>query len=202
MKKDLCLKAVIAVLAILGIMLILNKKKEAFHNLTPGIYPESDTKGLLYPAYQMKNNPGLSDLDMQKAYKLYPSYAVGSYAQVTNNNFFIARSDLIRPSLDSLSKLDDKKFRIFFSTSPIKRIGRDRFIRNVLIAIGNSKLKSLIPNVIKLLDDQSILVQVAAVWALGKISRDIFLEEKCKRINLLDSNELSDEWHLTELELN
>ena len=85
MKKDLCLKAVIAVLAILGIMLILNKKKEAFHNLTPGIYPESDTKGLLYPTYQMKNNPGLSDLDMQKAYKLYPSYAVGSYAQVTNN---------------------------------------------------------------------------------------------------------------------
>ena len=85
MKKDLCLKAVIAVLAILGIMLILNKKKEAFHNLTPGNYPGSDSKGLLYPAYQMKNNPGLSDLDMQKAYKLYPSFAVGSYAQVTNN---------------------------------------------------------------------------------------------------------------------
>ena len=56
-------------------------KKEGFHNLTPGIYPMSDTKGLLYPTYQMKNNPGLSDLDMQRAYKLYPSYAVGSYAQ-------------------------------------------------------------------------------------------------------------------------
>ncbi len=85
MKKDIILKGVIAVLAILGIMFILNKKKEGFHNLTPGIYPMSDTKGLLYPTYQMKNNPGLSDLDMQRAYKLYPSYAVGSYAQITNN---------------------------------------------------------------------------------------------------------------------
>jgi hypothetical protein len=83
MKKDLCLKVLIAVLAFLGISIILNNKKEGF--MTPGTYPESDTKGLLYPSYQMKNNPGLSDLDMEKAYKLYPTYAVGSYAQVTNN---------------------------------------------------------------------------------------------------------------------
>jgi len=85
MKKDLCLKVMIAVLAVLGISIVLNNKKEGFMNLAPGIYPGSDTKGLLYPTYQMKNNPGLSDLDMQKAYKLYPTYAVGSYAQVTNN---------------------------------------------------------------------------------------------------------------------
>jgi hypothetical protein len=85
MKKDLYLKVIIAALAILGIMTILSKKQEGFHNLTPGIFPESNTKGLLYPTYKMKNNPGLSNLDMEKAYKLYPSYAVGSYAQITNN---------------------------------------------------------------------------------------------------------------------
>jgi len=69
MKKDLCLKVMIAVLAVLGISVILNKK-EGFLNLTPGVFPDSDTKGLLYPTYQMKNNPGLSDLDMERAYKL------------------------------------------------------------------------------------------------------------------------------------
>ena len=84
MKKDLCLKVMIAVLAVLGISVILNKK-EGFLNLTPGVFPVSDTKGLLYPTYQMKNNPGLSDLDMERAYKLYPTFAVGSYAQITNN---------------------------------------------------------------------------------------------------------------------
>jgi len=83
MNKGLCLKTILFVLAILGIYLILKKSKEGF--LTPGIYPESDTKGLLYPGYAMQNNPGLSDLDMQKAYTLYPTYAVGSYAQITNN---------------------------------------------------------------------------------------------------------------------
>lgn len=85
MKKDLCLKVMIAVLAVLGISIILNNKKEGFLNLTPGVFPNSDTKGLLYPTYQMKNNPGLSNLDMEKAYKLYPTFAVGSYAQITNN---------------------------------------------------------------------------------------------------------------------
>jgi len=85
MKKDYCLKVIISVLAILGIFIIINNKKEGFMNLAPGMYPSSDTKGLLYPSYKMKNNPGLSNLDMEKAYKLYPTYAVGSYAQITNN---------------------------------------------------------------------------------------------------------------------
>ena len=85
MKKDMYLKTIIALLAILGIMVILNHKKEGFNTLSYGLYPEKDATGLLYPAYEMKNKPGLSNLDIQKAYKLYPSYAVGSYAQVTNN---------------------------------------------------------------------------------------------------------------------
>ena len=80
---DLCLKVMISALAVLGIYIIFKNNKEGFSS--PGTYPESDTKGLLYPTYKMKNSTGLSDLDMEKAYKLYPTYAVGSYAQVTNN---------------------------------------------------------------------------------------------------------------------
>ena len=124
------------------------------------------------------------------------------YAQKTNNFSFSPRNDLIKPSLDSLSKLDDKNFRMLFSGSPIKRIGRDRFIRNVLIAIGNSKLKSLLPNVIKLLDDKSILVQVASIWALSKICNKSFEKEKVRRIKFISNVELIDEWHLSNLELN
>ena len=91
---------------------------------------------------------------------------------------------------------------MLFSGSPIKRIGRDRFIRNVLIAIGNSKLKSLLPNVIKLLDDKSILVQVASIWALSKICNKSFEKEKVRRIKFISNVELIDEWHLSNLELN
>ena len=84
MSKGMCLQSVLFALAILGIFTILKNAKEGFSNL--GIYPESVAKGLLYPSYKMTNNPtGLSDLDMQKAYKLYPTYAVGSYTQITNN---------------------------------------------------------------------------------------------------------------------
>ena len=83
MNKGICLQTVLFGLTILGIFMILKNNKEGFSDL--GIYPESVIKGLLYPSYKMKNNPGLSNLNMQKAYKLYPTYAVGSYAQVTNN---------------------------------------------------------------------------------------------------------------------
>ncbi|RUU06525.1 tRNA epoxyqueuosine(34) reductase QueG, partial [Mesorhizobium sp. USDA-HM6] len=65
--------------------------------------------------------------------------------------------------------LDDAAFRSFFSGSPIKRIGRDRFVRNVLIAAGNSGDESLTPIVRGLLDDGSPLVRGAAVWALSRL---------------------------------
>ncbi|MBR49549.1 MAG: tRNA epoxyqueuosine(34) reductase QueG [Chloroflexi bacterium] len=124
------------------------------------------------------------------------------YAKITSNPSFSSRIDLIKPSLDNLSKLDDAKFRIFFSGSPIKRIGRDRFVRNVLIAIGNSKIKTLLPNVLNLLDDKSILVQTASVWALSKICTKTFQVEKNKRINFVYDDELIKEWNLSSIELN
>ncbi|MEO9340733.1 tRNA epoxyqueuosine(34) reductase QueG [Mesorhizobium sp. SB112] len=80
-----------------------------------------------------------------------------------------AREDLREPSLAELIKLDDAAFRTFFSGSPVKRIGRDRFIRNVLIAAGNSGDQSLIATCRSLLDDASPLVRGAAVWALSRL---------------------------------
>jgi epoxyqueuosine reductase len=80
-----------------------------------------------------------------------------------------ARENLRAPHLAELARLDDANFRALFSKSPVKRTGRDRFIRNVLIAIGNSGDATLAPEAERLLDDASPLVRGAAVWALGRL---------------------------------
>ena len=67
------------------------------------------------------------------------------------------------------ARLDDAAFRALFAKSPVKRVGRDRFIRNVLIAIGNSSDRSLVPEADRLLGDQSPLVRGAAIWALSQL---------------------------------
>jgi epoxyqueuosine reductase len=81
-----------------------------------------------------------------------------------------ARAELEAPRLADLAALDDARFRKFFAGSPIKRIGRDRFVRNVLIAIGNSGDRNLAKDAERLLDDPSPLVRGAAVWALGELA--------------------------------
>lgn len=73
------------------------------------------------------------------------------------------------PSLAELLQLDDAAFRQRFSGSPIKRIGRDRFIRNCLIAAGNSGAPVLLAHILPLLADPSPLVRAAAIWALGQL---------------------------------
>lgn len=80
-----------------------------------------------------------------------------------------AREDLMAPPLAGLVALDDAAFRQFFAGSPVKRIGRDRFVRNVLIAIGNSGDAALLPAAERLLLDPSPLVRGAAVWALSRL---------------------------------
>jgi epoxyqueuosine reductase len=79
------------------------------------------------------------------------------------------RPELTAPSLAELSRLDDVHFRTLFSGSNIKRTGRDRFIRNVLIAIGNSNCPDLADDARDLLDDPSPLVRAMAVWALSEL---------------------------------
>jgi epoxyqueuosine reductase len=83
-----------------------------------------------------------------------------------------AREALRAPELAELARLDDAQFRALFSKSPVKRTGRERFIRNVLIAIGNSGDASLVPEAERLLDDASPLVRGAAVWALARLDKD------------------------------
>jgi epoxyqueuosine reductase len=68
-----------------------------------------------------------------------------------------------------LVRLDDSGFRALFTKSAIKRIGRARFLRNVLIAIGNSADAALASEAERLLDDPSPLIRGAAVWALGRL---------------------------------
>ncbi len=73
------------------------------------------------------------------------------------------------PRLADLARLDDAAFRKLFAKSPVKRTGRDRFVRNVLIAIGNSADPSLAVEAERLLADPSPLVRGAAIWALGRL---------------------------------
>ena len=91
------------------------------------------------------------------------------FAQAGRENKLAARPDLTAPRLADLARLDDAAFRQLFSKSPLKRTGRTRFVRNVLIAIGNSGDAALAPEAIRLLDDPSPLVRGAAVWALSRL---------------------------------
>ena len=91
------------------------------------------------------------------------------FAQAGRDARLAARETLRAPDLADLAQLDDTAFRARFSKSPVKRIGRDRFIRNVLIAIGNSADRTLAPAAARLLRDDSALVRGAAVWALAQL---------------------------------
>ena len=102
-----------------------------------------------------------------------------------------ARATLRAPKLAELVRLDDAQFRALFAKTSIKRTGRDRFVRNVLIAIGNSGDAALAPEAERLLDDASPLVRGAAVWALGKL----LPREKFAALQKSDTDEsVRDEW--------
>ena len=91
------------------------------------------------------------------------------FAQAAHEQAFHPREALTAPLLGELAALDDTGFRALFRKSPVKRIGRDRFVRNVLYAIGNSGEPALAASARTHLDDPSPLVRGAAVWALGRL---------------------------------
>jgi len=92
------------------------------------------------------------------------------FAQRSQEAAYHARIELREPQLADLVGLDDATFREVFSGSPIKRTGRDRFVRNVLIAIGNSGDAGYLPHIRARLGDASPLVRAMAIWALRQLA--------------------------------
>ena len=117
------------------------------------------------------------------------------FAKESNEIKFSSRHSEESLKLNDLSLLTDEKFRLKFSKSPIKRIGRNRFVRNVLIAIGNSKSKDSLPFIKINLKDESPIVRGAAVWAINQILKGEELD-LIKRKNLPSENDTSvrNEW--------
>ena len=93
------------------------------------------------------------------------------FAQASREAAFLPRAELTAPRLAVLAELDDAGFRRLFSASPIKRIGRERFVRNVMIAIGNSGTPALLPVAMARLGDDSPLVRETAAWAVARLQR-------------------------------
>lgn len=94
------------------------------------------------------------------------------FAQAAREARFAARAETDNPPLGELLALDDRSFRARFAGTPVKRTGRDRFVRNVLIAAGNSGDAELLPKVEALLGDESPLVRAMAIWAMRRLTRD------------------------------
>ncbi|MEQ8402410.1 MAG: tRNA epoxyqueuosine(34) reductase QueG [Roseitalea porphyridii] len=105
-----------------------------------------------------------------------------------------ARDDMISPPLAELLALDDAAFRARFSGSSIKRIGRARFVRNCLIAAGNSAAPALIGPVEALLDDDDPVVRGAAVWALGRLAPDRIADARAARYGREPDISVREEW--------
>ena len=105
-----------------------------------------------------------------------------------------ARDALVSPRLADLLALDDPAFRALFTKSPVKRIGRDRFLRNVLYAVGNADDPALVEPVAALLDDAAPVVRGAAVWALLRLSPDRFTLEKAARASAEADPGVGAEW--------
>jgi epoxyqueuosine reductase len=117
------------------------------------------------------------------------------FAQRCQETDLSTRIGLAAPLLADLATLDDTKFRSVFSGSPVKRIGRNRFIRNVLIAIGNSGDGALMPIARDLLDDESDLVRAMAIWALSRLlTAEDFAAERKARIGRESDRAVRDEW--------
>jgi len=108
---------------------------------------------------------------------------------------FEPRADLTAPRLAQLAELDDNAFRALFAGSPIKRTGRHRFVRNVLIALGNCGDASLAGVVEKRLGDESPLVRAMAVWALARLAPAALFDQcKARHLPLESDPDVAAEW--------
>jgi epoxyqueuosine reductase len=119
------------------------------------------------------------------------------FARATREPDFFPREELTTPRLATLAELDDASFRAMFAGSPIKRTGRDRFVRNVLIAIGNATPgdSQLLAAAQRRLDDGSPLVRAAAAWAFSRLAPPARCEaESARRLICEDDPLVRAEW--------
>lgn len=107
---------------------------------------------------------------------------------------FDPRAELAAPAIGDLLALDDAGFRAILSGSPIKRIGRDRMVRNALIAAGNSGDAGYLPRIRNLLDDPAPVVRGAAVWALSRLDPEAFVSERATRRAAEQDTDVRAEW--------
>jgi len=91
------------------------------------------------------------------------------FAEAGREARLVQREEFAAPPLAELARLDDAAFRAKFAGTPVKRTGRDRFVRNVAIALGNSGDPGLATDAVRLLGDASPLVRAMAVWAVGRL---------------------------------
>jgi epoxyqueuosine reductase len=122
------------------------------------------------------------------------------FARVSREPDFLPRHELTAPRLAELAELDDAAFRALFAGSAIKRTGRDRFVRNVLIAVGNADPgdPELLAAAQRRLDDPSRLVRAAAAWAFGQLATpDRYEAERTRRLSLEDDPLVREEWERT-----
>ena len=117
------------------------------------------------------------------------------FAAVAAEQKLQAREALRAPSLAHLARLDDAAFRALFAKSPVKRTGRERFMRNVLYALGNSREPVLAAEAQRLLADPSPLVRGAAVWALSRLlGADAFGALRQARLRQETDRDVAAEW--------
>ncbi|RJG43012.1 tRNA epoxyqueuosine(34) reductase QueG [Mesorhizobium sp. DCY119] len=116
------------------------------------------------------------------------------FASAASEAKLAARDDLRAPALADFLAMDDAGFRAFFTGSPVKRIGRDRFLRNVLIAAGNSGDVSLVAACESLSADPSPLVRGAAVWALSRLMEPAVFSALATSARQDDDADVRREW--------
>lgn len=117
------------------------------------------------------------------------------FAEAAQETRLALKDELDGLDLAALARLDDPAFRTLFAGTPVKRTGRDRFLRNVLIAIGNSGRPELIDSALPHLADPSPLVRAMAVWALGRLDAERGRQLASARLGDEDDPQVRAEWH-------
>jgi len=170
-------------------------------NAFPGPYQIDARRCISYLTIEHKGpiDPALRPLIGNRIYGCDDCLAAcpwNKFAHEASEMKLQAREDLKEPTIEFLLSLDDAAFRTFFSGSPVKRIGRDRFIRNVLIAAGNSGDRRFVERCRELSQDPSPVVRGMAVWALSRLlEAGEFFAFAAQRPDESDSDVLN-EWRL------